>query len=632
MSVSFASRSGLLVLPLLLFLQGCGFWVRSGESGPQNPPPNGPPPTAGQNGTVTITPMYLALAPGQKFKFTATASNGGQIEWLVNGTAGGSATTGTVDTAGDFTAPASIAQSENLTVTAALASSPKQNYATAVVSILVPGQVLCPLFTGNPQVAQYSIYLPAPGKVSVQFGKSTSYGLNTWQVATPTTNGGQVQTYVAGMLGDTKYHMRGQVTLDNGATFNDADQTCTTGTPPATAQIKTSTPSGATPQPGIELWNTILPQNLTQAFATDLDGNVIWTYAYQGTSLDLVQGIQLLPNGDFLMVISYLSSLTVNGVPGLLNEVREVDLAGNTVRSITMDQLNQKLAGSNLRDADGNAYQLRSFHHSVLVLPNGHWLLLTAYTKNYNNLPGRPGTTTVIGDALVDVDSSGNPVWVWNTFDHLDINRQPMNFPDWTHANDMLYSTDDHNILLSIRHQNWVVKIEYLDGQGSGKVIWRLGEGGDFKLIGGTDPTDWFYAQHGLSFFTRNTTGVYRLELMDNGNDRIFPTGQVNCVPSPTPSATCYSTVPLFELNETNMTATLIAHYVPPPSYYTFFGGNTDQLPNGDMHVDFCAASSGAIVQELDPTGSHVVWQGTTPNSDQYHVYRLPSLYPGVQW
>src|ERR1700756_3439131 len=298
MSVSFASRSGLLVLPLLLFLQGCGFWVRSGESGPQNPPPNGPPPTAGQNGTVTITPMYLALAPGQKFKFTATASNGGQIEWLVNGTAGGSATTGTVDTAGDFTAPASIAQSENLTVTAALASSPKQNYATAVVSILVPGQVLCPLFTGNPQVAQYSINLPAPGKVSVQFGKSTSYGLNTWQVATPTTNGGQVQTYVAGMLGDTKYHMRGQVTLDNGATFNDADQTCTTGTPPATAQIKTSTPSGATPQPGIELWNTILPQNLTQAFATDLDGNVIWTYTYQGTSLDLVQGIQLLPNGD----------------------------------------------------------------------------------------------------------------------------------------------------------------------------------------------------------------------------------------------------------------------------------------------------------------------------------------------
>jgi hypothetical protein len=81
------------------------------------------------------------------------------------------------------------------------------------------------------------------------------------------------------------------------------------------------------------------------------------------------------------------------------------------------------------------------------------------------------------GDALVDVDPSGNPVWVWNTFDDLDVNRHPMNFPDWTHSNDMLYSSDDHNLPLSIRHQNWVVKIEYLDGQGSGKVLWRLGEG-----------------------------------------------------------------------------------------------------------------------------------------------------------
>ena len=138
-----------------------------------------------------------------------------------------------------------------------------------------------------------------------------------------------------------------------------------------------------------------------------------------------------------------------------------------------------------------------SFHHSVLALPNGHWILLATETRAYANLPGYPGTTTVIGDALVDVDQNSNPVWVWNTFDHLDINRHPMNFPDWTHSNGMLYSTDDHNLLLSMRHQNWIIKIEYLDGQGSGKVLWHLGEGGDFKLVGATDPTDWFYAQHG---------------------------------------------------------------------------------------------------------------------------------------
>ncbi len=216
----------LLILIASLALEGCGFWLRSGETGPQTPPPGGAPPTAGQSGSVTITPQYIALASGQSFKFSASASNGGQIAWLVNGVASGSTTSGTIDSAGNYTAPAKVSQSENVVVTAALAASPQQNYATAVVAVLIPGQVLCPPFTGNPQVALYSIYLPAPGKASVQFGKTTDYGLDTWQVATPSANGGQINDYVAGMLGHSTYHMRGQVVLSNGATFTDADQRC----------------------------------------------------------------------------------------------------------------------------------------------------------------------------------------------------------------------------------------------------------------------------------------------------------------------------------------------------------------------------------------------------------------------
>ncbi len=119
---------------------------------------------------------------------------------------------------------------------------------------------------------------------------------------------------------------------------------------------------------------------------------------------------------------------------------------------------------------------------------------------------------------------------------------------------------------------------------------------------------------------------------MDNGNDRMFPTGAVYCKPYAPVSAQCYSTMPLLEMNETNMTATMITHYVPPPSYFSFFGGNAELLANNDMEVNFCATPSGAIVQELNPDGSQVVWQGATPGADQYHVYRLPSLYPGVQW
>ena len=117
------------------------------------------------------------------------------------------------------------------------------------------------------------------------------------------------------------------------------------------------------------------------------------------------------------------------------------------------------------------------------------------------------------------------PVWAWNEFNHLDINRQPYSYPDWTHTNAVLYSPSDGNLIISIRHQNWLVKIDYNNGIGTGNIIWHLGYQGDFTLLnadGSTDtnPFDWFYAQHGPNFTTTNTSGQFSLVLFDNGDDR----------------------------------------------------------------------------------------------------------------
>ena len=644
----FSRLISLILFACVGLLSGCSDVHITGTS-PQPPaPPAGPPPSSGQTGTVTITPQYAAIAPGQSFQFSASSSDGGAIQW--------SASAGSVDSSGKYTAPSSISQSENVTITAALVSAPQQNNATAVVSIIQPGQIQCPSMTGNPQVAQYAVYLPAPGKASVEFGTSTNYGLNTWQLPTPSSNGGQVQLWVAGMLAKTTYHMRGQVTLDDGASFNDADQVCTTGALPFPGPSPVAvTNLGRAPQPGIEMWNTVLPQTYTQLFATDLKGNVIWTYSYQHTVSDVVQGVQLLPNGNLLMVISFLSSTNGTTDPNLINEVREVDLAGNTVRSVTVSDVNQKLAAMHAADASGTPYVLKSFHHNVLVLPNGHWVLLAAYAKGLSsNVTGVSGNTVVLGDALIDVDQNGNPDWEWSIFDHLDPSRHPMNFPDWTHSNAMLYSADDHNLLLSVRHQNWILKIDFQDGTGSGDVLWKLGYQGDFTLEGGNDPKDWFYAQHGMSYTTSNTTGIFGLMMMDNGNDRyLTPNQQLHCNPfaggsGPTTlDPNCYSTMPVLQINENTKTATLIHNYAPgtygtygkPPktitgnSFFSFFGGNAELLANGDYEVTFAATVGQAgIVQELDPTTLQPVWQANTPNADQFHANRWPSLYPGVQW
>ncbi len=141
-----------LCLASVTLLAGCNATFRPTELQPEGPspePPAGPPPTAAQGGSVTISPQYLALAPGQTFQFTATVTGGGQTQWSVDGVQGGSAAAGTVSGSGSYTAPMSIAQSENVTVTVALAGSAQQNYATAVVAIIAPAEVDVPLRLGE---------------------------------------------------------------------------------------------------------------------------------------------------------------------------------------------------------------------------------------------------------------------------------------------------------------------------------------------------------------------------------------------------------------------------------------------------------------------------------------------------
>ena len=274
----------------------------------------------------------------------------------------------------------------------------------------------------------------------------------------------------------TSYHMRALVNLNNGASFTDADHTFNTGNAPATSPIQTSTTSGGTPEPGVELFDTIIPHTEAQLFATDLQGNVLWTYRYEGSAIDAIQAARPLPNGHFLLLISFASSLPttqLSNLPGgTVDVIREVDLAGNIIREVSLAQLEQSLT------AQGYSFTLQGFHHDVLPLPNGHIVHPCrsegAAIRIWSVIREQRRFWETCSSMSMRISSRS---WVWNTFDHLDVNRHPMNFPDWTHGNAILYSADDHDLLFSMRHQNWIVKIDYQDGSGSGDILWRLGPG-----------------------------------------------------------------------------------------------------------------------------------------------------------
>jgi len=476
--------------------------------------------------------------------------------------------------------------------------------------------------TNNPQVALYTVSPSKDASVHVEFGTDTSYGRSTSSQPAP-MGGGTVNILVAGMRAFTTYHMRAVVDFTDGTQFLDSDQVFTTGGFPANAlpAFTVTTPSGLTPQPGIELLDLVGSQQ--SVLAVDLQGNVIWSYSFpDGTAADIVHPVKPIPNGHFLVQISPTSSFPVNNnaPPGTLYTAREVDLAGNTVREITLDTLNSRLsqAGINLT--------LQDIHHDILLLPNGHWIMLAETLKQI------PPLGSVLGDVLIDLDPNMVPVWSWSTFDHLDVNRHPMGLPDWTHSNALLYSPDDGNLILSMRHQHWVIKIDYNNGLGAGDIIWRLGEGGDFTLSGGTDPDDWFYAQHGPFFVSPNTAGQFSMILFDNGNNRIYPPADP-CTTSPTPACN-FSTVPMFQIDENAHTASITFHDTLP--VFSFFGGNAQTLANGDIEFDECAISTSSlaanVLEVTNEAGPRTVWQLQIGGAYAYRAFRLPSLYPGVQW
>lgn len=518
----------------------------------------------------------------------------------------------------------------NLGLGSVPAGTPQTVTLTGISAALPQGTVAQ---TNNPQVALYTMTLPFPGSVTVNFGTDTTYGRQTW---TRSTNlaGGTVSIFVAGMLPNTAYHMQASVQLQNGITANDIDHTFTSGNPLMTPNITVIATPGMTPQSGLEELTPITPAR--GIVVTDLQGKILWSYVLPSApSTDDIEGVKLLPNGHFLITIgqgsTYNLSNSTNPAPGII-AVREIDLAGNIVREISVTELTGELQAKYAATGDAHYnVNLLQFHHDIEPLPNGHWLVLSNVTRDFQNLPSYPGTTTVLGDVIIDLDQNLQPVWLWNEFDHFDVGRHPMQFPDWTHTNAVVYTPDDHNIIVSMRHQNWVVKVDYNDGTGTGNVLWRLGQDGDFTLQGGTAPQDWQYAQHDPSIVGSASAGVFSLTLMDNGDDRMYNDG-ILCDFSP--SDPCYSTIPVFQIDEHAMTATLTFHQVLPTNLYSFFGGNTEQLANGDLEYDLAGVGASSEIFEVTPdnTSPTTVWHMHVDAENAYRGFRIPSLYPGVQW
>jgi hypothetical protein len=173
--------------------------------------------------------------------------------------------------------------------------------------------------------------------------------------------------------------------------------------------------------------------------------------------------------------------------------------------------------------------------------------------------------------------------------------------------------TPDGNILYSARHQDWVLKIDYENGLGSGAILWRLGNQGDFQ-ISSSDPNPWFSHQHDPNIEADGVT----MAVFDDGNERVITD----------PNADSRGQV--LTLDEQSRTAKLILN--ADLGTYSPALGSAQKLPGGNYHFDSGyfldpSGSGDRIAQAIEVNAAGSIVFGLQIDQAEYRSFRMRDLY-----
>jgi arylsulfate sulfotransferase len=484
--------------------------------------------------------------------------------------------------------------------------------------------------SSHPLVAIYSAPPCAAGNIQVLY-RPTNGTSFLYSNILPCQPGLSENFYIAGMHAQVSYILwsrlvyNGNVTWSKGLTFRAG--TIPSGFP--TANIFTPSGSATSVKENIVLQSyiTLAPNHGFgktgfPPTAYNLSGDVLWYYPTAHANQTYLA--RPAHGGTFLL---YLYEN-----PTDQTVLREVDLQGNVVRQTNTYVISQQLTLM-------HRPPINWLSHEALRLANGHTLVLGMTERILTNVQG-PGPVDVLGDMIIDLDQNFQVTWIWDTFDHLPNDRMAVlgetctsnlapcgplflaaSANDWTHCNSILIESDG-NLVLSIRNQDWVVKINYLNGTGDGDILWTLGNLAEqagtpyFTLKDASGPWPWFSHQHDVQFDGTN------YELLDNGNTRVSP--------APLGLGSGDSRGQVYHLNESSMSAVRLVS--ADLGGYSHAYGSAQLLSNGDYWFslgDVATATkplnNGQELATSDPLSFS--YSVTFPDSTTYRTFRLSSFY-----
>lgn len=284
----------------------------------------------------------------------------------------------------------------------------------------------------------------------------------------------------------------------------------------------------------------------------DNDGTPVYMRLLEGSAASIMEQ----PNGHLTLIDGSIGKVFF-----------ELDSMFNVIDTFLVDGYN----------TDGHDFDMDE---------NGHVLLMGREDINIDMstiIEGGNHNANIIDKLVQEFDADHNLLYTWKSWDHYDIFDADTASPlvdltakkvDYNHANSICFDSDT-SFLFSVRHFNEITKID----RRTGEIIWRLGgKNNDFTFI--NDDVR-FSHQHSI-------------RKLPNGNIQIFDNGNMNAIQE--------SSVVEYEIDEENMTATLINRIRHNPAIYISKQGGKQLLSNGNLLVYW--GSDTPSFTEFNPDGS----------------------------
>jgi hypothetical protein len=330
----------------------------------------------------------------------------------------------------------------------------------------------------------------------------------------------------------------------------------------------------------------------------DWDGNIIWYFMYSTDKYCLHHDVELLPNGNILMIAWEHKS---------------------AIQAIEMGRNPNTMPWGELWP-----------DHIIEVEPNG--------------------------------SSGGDIVWEWHAWDHLiqdfdpsknnygivedhpeliDINYGGGIFPDWMHSNSIDYNEDLDQILISVHNfdEVWVIDHSTTTEEASGHTGGNSGKGGDLLYRWGNpeafqmgDESDkMLFKQHDAGWIEPGNPGEGNILIFNNGFGRYGV--DYSSVDEIIPPVDSYGNYEYHPGNSYGPEKPIWSYHAENPTdFFSINLAGAQRLPNGNTLI--CSGTQGNFFEVTHEKEKIWEYLNQYPNLIDNHVFKVNRYspdYPGLK-